>query len=129
MDMTSLFVCVETQVLLSVCPKNMLSTKKDVVILFNRLLRAETHLGSVRTILEHNAQARVKSLYKHAGQLVYGNVKREKQIWRYEIKEKKTMATSNKSSWIPAFGTREKRFFIQFQLLLCTSRYDIASMG
>ena len=35
-------------------------------------------------------------------------VKREKQIWRYEMKEKKTMATLNKSSWtilISAFGT------------------------
>ena len=29
--------------------------------------------------------------------LVYGNQKREKQIWRYEMKEKKTKATSNKS--------------------------------
>ena len=50
------------------------------VCLFNRSLRAETHLGPDGTRLEQNAQAMLKSLYKHAGQLVYGNVKREKQI-------------------------------------------------
>ena len=45
-------------------------------LLFNRLLRAETHLGSDGTRLKQNAQARLKSLYKHAGQLVYENVKK-----------------------------------------------------
>ena len=91
------------------------------VYLFNRSLRVETHLGPDGTRLKQNAQARLKSLYKHAGQLVYRNVKREKQIWRYEMKGKKTMATPNKSSWtilISAFGTRERRFFIQSQLPL-----------
>ena len=69
-----------------------------LICLLNRLLHSETHLGADRTRLEQNAQARLKSLYKHAGQMVYGNAKREKQIWRYEIKEKKTMATQKKSS-------------------------------
>ena len=54
--------------------------KYPVVCLFNRSLRAETHLGPDGTRLKQNAQARLKSLYKHAGQLVYGNVKREKEI-------------------------------------------------
>ena len=49
------------------------------VCLFNRSLSAETHLGPDETRLKQNAQARLKSLYKVAGQLVYGNVKREKQ--------------------------------------------------
>ena len=40
-------------------------------MLFNRLLRAETHLGPDGTRFKQNAQA--ISLYKHAGQLVYGN--------------------------------------------------------
>ena len=44
-------------------------------------------------------QARLKRLYKHAGQLVYGNVREREQIWRQEMKEKKTTATPNKSSW------------------------------
>ena len=43
------------------------------VCLFNRSLRAETHLGPDGTRLEQNTQARRKSLYKHAGQLVCGN--------------------------------------------------------
>ena len=55
----------------------------------------DTHLGPDG--LKQNAQARLKSLYKHAGQFVYGNVKREKQIWRSEMKEKKTMATPKQS--------------------------------
>ena len=50
------------------------------VCLFNRSLRAETHLGPDGTRLKQDAQARLKSLYKHAGQLVFGNVQREKQI-------------------------------------------------
>ena len=50
------------------------------VCLFNWSLRAETHLSPDVTSFKQNAQARLKSLYKHAGQLVYGNVKREKQI-------------------------------------------------
>ena len=45
------------------------------VCLFNRLLRAETHLGPDGTRLKRNAQARLQSL-KHAGQLVYENVKK-----------------------------------------------------
>ena len=45
------------------------------VCLFNRSLRTETHLGPDGTRLKQNAQARLKSLYKHAGQLVCGNVK------------------------------------------------------
>ena len=51
------------------------------VCLFNRSLRAETHLGPDGTGLEQNAQARLKSLHKHAGQLVYGNVKRETDLF------------------------------------------------
>ena len=50
------------------------------VCLFNRSLRAETHLGPDGTRPEQNAQARLKSLYKHAGQLVYENVKRETDL-------------------------------------------------
>ena len=65
----------------------------------------------------------LKSLYKYAGQLVYGSeLKRERNRFdRYEMKEKKTMDTPNKSSWtilISAFGTRERRFFIQSQMPL-----------
>ena len=45
------------------------------VCLFNRSLRTETHLGPDGTRLKQNAQAKLKSLYKHAGQLVCGNVK------------------------------------------------------
>ena len=58
----------------------------------------------------------------------------EKQIWRYRMKEKKTMATPNKSSWtilISAFGTRERRFFIQSELPLrlgCLLRYPYFSV-
>ena len=40
-----------------------------VTYLFNRSPRAETHFGPDETRLEQNAQARLKSLYKHAGQL------------------------------------------------------------
>ena len=50
-----------------------------------------------------------------------GNVKREKQILRYEMKEQKTIATPHLSSWtilMTAFWTRERRFFIQSQLSL-----------
>ena len=47
------------------------------VCLFNRSLRAEIHLGPDGTRPEQNAQSRLKSLYKHAGQLVYENVKTE----------------------------------------------------
>ena len=48
--------------------------------LFNRSLRVETHLGPDGTRLEQNAQTRLKSLYKHGGQLVYGNVKGETDL-------------------------------------------------
>ena len=47
------------------------------VCLFNRSLRMETHLGPDGSRLEQSAQARLKSLCKHAGQLVYENVRRE----------------------------------------------------
>ena len=53
------------------------------VCLFNqslRSLRAETHLGPDGTRPEQNVLARLKSLYKHAGQLVYENVKRETDL-------------------------------------------------
>ena len=50
------------------------------VSLFNGSLCTETHLGPDGTRLKQNAQARLKSLYKHAGQLVYGNVKTGKQL-------------------------------------------------
>ena len=75
--------------------------------LFNRSLRAETQLGPNGTRREQKAQARLKGLCrpnmpkhpdKHAGQLVIWKYK-EKPIWKYEMKEKKTTATPNKSSW------------------------------
>ena len=55
--------------------------------MFNRSLRAETHLGPDGTRLKQHAQARLKSLHKHAGQLVYENVKKlrnrfEEMRWR-----------------------------------------------
>ena len=40
--------------------------------LFTWSLRMETHLGPDGTRLEQNAQARLKSLFKYAGQLVNG---------------------------------------------------------
>ena len=40
----------------------------------------ETHLDPDGTRPERNAQARLKSLYKHAGQLVYENVKTERDL-------------------------------------------------
>ena len=49
----------------------------DCKTTLNQSLRAEAHLGPNGTRLEQNAQARLKSLYKHAGQLVYENVKKE----------------------------------------------------
>ena len=57
------------------------------VCLFNRSLRAETHLGPDGTRLKQNAQTRLKSQYKHAGQLVYENIKKlrnrfEDMRWR-----------------------------------------------
>ena len=51
-----------------------------VVCLFNRSLPAETHLGPDGTRPERNAQTRLKSLYRHAGQLVYENVKTETDL-------------------------------------------------
>ena len=73
----------------------------------------ETHLGPDGTRLKQNAQARLKSLYKHAGELVYGKVKRERETdWRYEMKEKKTMATTN----------QVEQFWYQFLIYVwCTS--------
>ena len=102
-------------------PKTKWTIGRQVCVLFvclsGRYVR-ETHLDPDRTRLKQNSRARLKSLYKHAGQLVYGNVKRENQIWRYkEMKEKKTTATPNKSSWtilMSAFGTRERSFLIQY---------------
>ena len=49
-------------------------------MLFNRSLRANTHLGPDGTRLEQNAQARLKRLCKHAGQLLYENLKRETDL-------------------------------------------------
>ena len=83
----------------------------------NRSLRAERHLGPYGTRLNKMLEPGFESLYKHAGQVVYRN--KEKQIRRQEMKEKKTMATSNKSSLtilLSAFGTRERRFLIQSQI-------------
>ena len=40
----------------------------------------ETHLDPDGTRPERNAQARLKSLYKHARQLVYENVKTETDL-------------------------------------------------
>ena len=47
------------------------------ICLFNRSLRAETHLGPDGTRLEQNAQVRLKSLGWPNG--LYGNVKRERE--------------------------------------------------
>ena len=52
---------------------------KRFVCLFNRSLHGETHLGPDGTRLEKNPEARLKTLYKHAGQLVYGNGERERE--------------------------------------------------
>ena len=54
----------------------------NFVCLFNHSLRAETHLGPDVTRPERNDQARLKSLYKHAGQLVYENVKTKTDLKR-----------------------------------------------
>ena len=48
--------------------------------LFSRSLRAETHLGPDGTRLKQYAQAILESLYKHAGQLVHENVKKETDL-------------------------------------------------
>ena len=80
------------------------------VCLFNRLLRAEKHLGPDGTRLKQNAQARLKSLYKHAGQLVYENVKKLRN--RFELKIRDEGKEDHGHSH---FGTRERRFFIQSQ--------------
>ena len=58
----------------------------------------ETHLGPDGTRLKRNAQARLKSLYKHAGQLVYYGKRERNRFEDKEMKEKKTTATPNKSS-------------------------------
>ena len=50
------------------------------VCLFNRSLRAETNLGPDGTRPERNVQARLKSLYKHAGELIYENVKTDTDL-------------------------------------------------
>ena len=52
----------------------------ELISLFNQSLRAETHLGPDGARPEQNAQAMLKSLYKHAGQLVYENVMRETDL-------------------------------------------------
>ena len=52
------------------------------VCLFNRSLHVETHLGSDGIRLEY-AEAGLKSLNRHAGQLVYGNVSERN---RFEVK-------------------------------------------
>ena len=48
------------------------------VCLFNQSLHAETHLGPDGTRLKQNAQARLKSLHKHAGQ---------PGLWKYKDSE------------------------------------------
>ena len=50
-----------------------------VVCLTGRSAQCGDTMGPDGTRLEQNAQTRLKSLYKHAGQLVYGNVKRERE--------------------------------------------------
>ena len=49
-------------------------------------VQTHTCLGPDGTRLEQNTQARLKSLYKHAGQLVFENVKKETDLkimrWR-----------------------------------------------
>ena len=87
--------------------------------LFNRSLRAETHLGPDGTRLKQNAQAKLKAYISMLAIGLWKSKERETQIWKHEMKEKKTMATPNKSSWtllISAFGTRERRFSTQSQL-------------
>ena len=66
--------------------------------MFKRSLRAETHLGPDGTRLEQNAQARLKSLYKHAGHHWSMKIKEKRKRFEdtYEMKVKKTMATPNK---------------------------------
>ena len=55
---------------------------------------------------------------------------RNKQIWSQQVKGKKTVATSNNSSWtilisLSAFGTRERRIFFQSQLTRRLSYFAI----
>ncbi len=46
-----------------------------IVWLFIPSIRADTHLGPDGTRLKHNAQAKIRSLYKHAGLVVYENMR------------------------------------------------------
>ena len=53
-----------------------------VICLFNWSLCVETHIGPDGAVarLEQNTQAGQNSLYKHAGRLVYGNVKKRNKF-------------------------------------------------
>ena len=99
--------------------------------LFKWSLRAGTHLGPDGTRLEQNAQARLKKpiwAYWPIGLWKCKERETDLIIWGYEMKEKKTMATSIKSSWtilISALRTRERRFFIQSQLPLRLNLYAV----
>ena len=83
---------------------------------------AETHLGPDGTRLKQNAQARLKSLCKHAGQLVYENVKKLRNRFedmRWRKRRPRPLRTNQVgTSLLSAFGTRERRFFIQSQMPL-----------
>ena len=65
-----------------------------VCLFVNRSLRVETHLGPDGTRPEQtDVQARLKSLYKHAGQL-----KCKERNGLEDMRRRKSMATPNKSS-------------------------------
>ena len=87
--------------------------------LFDWSLSAAPHLGPDGIRLEPKAQARLKSLYKHTS---HGDVKKDKQIWRYEMKENRTLAAPYKRSWtiiivIVDFKDYLKSFSIQVRCL------------
>ena len=59
-----------------------------------------------------------KNLNKHAGRVVY-EIKENETDLKSRYEGKKTTNTPNKSRWtilLSAFGTRERRFFIQSQM-------------
>ena len=91
--------------------------------LFNRSLRAETHLGRDGTRLKQNAQARLKA---YISMLTNWSMEikreREKQIWKHEMKEKKTMATPNKSIKLNNFNISlwDKRKEILYPVSIAT---------
>ena len=88
------------------------------VCLFNRSLRAETHLGPDGTRLEQMLKPDYKSLYKHAGRVVYENNERGTDLkLRDEGKEDHGHSQQIKfNNFTVSPWAREGRSFIQSQL-------------